>query len=253
MPTDQPSFLTLQCPSCGGKSAFPPGSDRFVCQYCGNEHIFQLPTRQSASSDRQAGEKAIQPRPRLTPRPRQVQIEKKNDSVKLSWRWFSPKYIPLAFFCVAWDAFLCFWYSMALGMPNAPWIMIVFPVAHLAVGVGLTYSTLAGFLNTTSLKIDRQYFIVQHDPMPWTGEIKTPVDQLEQFYCKEKRASSKNGVHFTYQLNAVLKDGRDISLVSDLDAPDIALFLEQQIESWLNIPDTDVAGEYGRAGRNEFD
>jgi len=243
MPTNQPSFLTLQCPSCGGKNAFPPGSDRFVCQYCGNEHFFQLPTHQPASADRQSGADALKPRRRLTPRPNQVKIEKLDDGLKLSWRWFSLKYIPLAFFCVAWDAFLCFWYSMALGMSNTPWIMIVFPVAHLAVGVGLTYSTLAGFLNTTTIKIDRRVLTVQHDPMPWMGEIKTPIAQLEQFYCKEKRSSSKNGEHFSYQLNAMLKDGRDLSLVSNLESPDIALFLEQQMESWLNIPDTDVAGE----------
>jgi len=244
MPTHQPSFLTLQCPSCGGKNTFPPGSDRFVCQYCGNEHLFQLPTHQRASADRSLSGEDAKPERRLTPRPNQVKIQKKNGALQLSWRWFSLKYIPLAFFCVAWDAFLCFWYSVALGMPNTPWIMIVFPIAHLAVGVGLTYSTLAGFLNTTTIKIDRQFFVVQHDPLPWTGEIKTPISQLEQFYCKERRSSSKNGVHFTYQLNAVLKDGRDLSLVSNLESPDIALFLEQQIEGWLNIPDTDVIGEY---------
>ena len=63
------AMLTLQCPSCGGKTVFTPGSDRFVCPYCGNEQIFRLPTAtaQRDASDRPAERKRL-PRPR----PRQV-------------------------------------------------------------------------------------------------------------------------------------------------------------------------------------
>src|SRR5262245_9188679 len=32
-------IATLQCPKCGGKLAPVPGTQRYRCDYCGNEHI----------------------------------------------------------------------------------------------------------------------------------------------------------------------------------------------------------------------
>ena len=240
MPADTQAMLTLQCPSCGGRTVFSPGSDRFVCPYCGNEQIFRLPT---VASTRYAGDQPVERKRLPRPRPREVIVEKRDQSLVLSWRWFSLKYIPMVFFCIAWDAFLCFWYSVALGMKGTPWIMVVFPIAHVAVGVGLTYLTLAGFINRTTLRLDGQKFAVQYDPMPWYGEVKVPVNQLDQLYCKEDRSSSNSGTHYSYQLCALLKDGRKLDLVKNLESPDLAAYLEQQIEAWLRIPDREVAGE----------
>ena len=177
------------------------------------------------------------------PQPREVLIEYGDKALKLSWRWFSMKYVPLLFFCIAWDAFLCFWYSMAFKIEGTPWIMVVFPIAHVAVGVGLTYSTLAGFINRTTLRVDGLDFSVQYDPLPWYGEVKVPIEQLDQLYCKENRSSSDNGTQYSYQLCAILKDGRKLDLVKNLETPDLAAYLEQQIESWLQIADRQVAGE----------
>jgi hypothetical protein len=224
-------FLTLVCPSCGGKTSFAPGADRFVCDYCGNQHIFRLPA--GPSPPQQA------PRRLLSPRPTQVSVQKRSGEIEFTWRWFSLKYIPLAFFCIAWDSFLIFWYSMAIGSPETPWIFCVFPIAHVAVGVGLTYSTLAGFLNHSTLRLDARWLRVQHDPLPWYGERRLPVDELDQLYCKRHKASEST----TYHLCARMKDGREVQLISNLDAPDVAAFLEQQIETWLDIPDQPVFDE----------
>jgi hypothetical protein len=228
-------FLTLSCPSCGGKTTYQAGDPRVVCQYCGNEHLFQLYNRPELTPRTWLRSKPRQPRPR------NVRIEQKKGELRLVWRWFSPKYIPLAFFCIAWDAFLIFWYSMAFGM-DAPWIMIVFPIAHLAVGVGLTYSTLAGFLNSTTVRLGDESFSVQHDPLPWMGEVKVPRGELRQFYCREQRPKNSEGAN-SYQLVAVLEDGRQLDLVSNLDSPDIGWFLEQQLESHLGIQDEPVPDE----------
>jgi hypothetical protein len=189
------------------------------------------------------GEASAAARRSPAPRPREVTLEKQGQSLKLSWRWFSPKYIGLAIFAVVWDAFLCFWYSIAFSGNGMPWIMIVFPLGHVAVGLGISYSVLAGFLNKTTLRIEKARFSVHHDPVPWLGEVNVPVSELEQLYCKEKHTSSKNGSSLSYQLCAVLKDGRKLDLVSGLDSPDVALFVEQQIEDWLQIEDRGVSGE----------
>lgn len=36
-------FITLACPSCGAKIQVVPGTNRYVCDYCGSEHILDQP------------------------------------------------------------------------------------------------------------------------------------------------------------------------------------------------------------------
>jgi len=243
-------IITLECPSCGGRTRFSANTEILVCDYCGNQHTFRLPDPTTGftpeavlgENNEPAPESAIS-RPETTslrPRPREVTLQKRGERLELSWRWFSWKYLPLAFFCVAWDGFLCFWYSIAFST-GAPWIMIVFPIAHLAVGVGLTYSTLAGFFNHSRIVVDRDKFLVSHGPLPWFGNLQVPVTQVKQLYCKEKPGKNNSGP--TFQLSVILKDGRKKDLLSNLNSPEIGFYMEYQIENWLNIPDRPVRGE----------
>jgi hypothetical protein len=250
-------IITLDCPSCGGRTEFSADADILICEYCGNKHTFRLPNPTSGYTPAGALGSYTSPDPdssisqkginQLRPRPKDVTIQKQGDRLELSWRWFSWKFIPLAFFCVAWDGFLCFWYSIAFSS-GAPWIMIVFPVAHLAVGVGLTYYTLAGFLNSSQLVVDRDTFSVSHGPMPWLGTLRVPVTQVAQLYCKEKPGKENSST--TYQMSVILKDGRKKDLLSNLDSPEIGFYIEHQIETWLNIPDRPVRGELPRNPEN---
>ena len=242
--------ITLECPSCGGQTRFSADTEILVCEYCGNQHSFRLPdpttgytpaavlgakNHKTPGSALAQGESAL-----LRPRPGQVSLQKDADRLELVWCWFSWKYLPLAFFCIAWDSFLCFWYSIAFSM-DAPWIMIVFPIAHLAVGVGLTYFTLAGFLNHSNVVIDRENFSVSHGPLPWLGNLRVPVSQVEQIYCQEKSGRRNNSP--TYQLSVILKNEGKKNLLSNLDSPEIGFYMEHQIENWLNIADRPVRGE----------
>lgn len=245
-------IITLECPSCGGRTEFSADTEILVCEYCGNKHTFRLPNPTTGYTPAAAlgpspPAKSTVPLPdrrtdSLKPRPKEVTLQKQSDRLELSWRWFSWKYFPLAFFCVAWDGFLCFWYSIAFST-GAPWIMIVFPVAHLAVGVCLTYYTLAGFLNHSQLVVDRETFSVSHGPLPWWGNLRVPVSKIEQLYCKEKPGKEDST---TYQMSVVLKDGRKKDLLSNLDSPEIGFYIEHQIENWLRIPDRPVRGEIPR-------
>ncbi len=230
------SWITLTCPSCGAKISVTDDAARYRCDYCGNEHLIAPQSKPGVAAQAQP----IRPE---QPVPASVRIEQDGLSARLIQRWFSWKYIPMAFFCVAWDAFLCFWYSMALG-GDAPWIMIVFPIAHLAVGVGLTYSTLCGFVNRTVLEVNRDELAVWFEPLPWPGEKKIKTGELKQLYCKEKVTRGENSTTRTYQLYAVTRDNKETRLLDRLDSPDVALFFEQQLEYWLKITDQPVVGEY---------
>ena len=178
--------------------------------------------------------------------PANVLVQQDRQSARIVQRWFSAKYIPMAFFAIAWDSFLIFWYTAAFSS-GAPWIMIVFPIAHVAVGVGLTYTVLAGFINRTMLEVRKEEIEVWYEPLPWFGETTVKINELKQFYCKEKKNSGRNSTTTVYELYVLTRQDRAIKLLSDLDSPDTALFFEQQLESWLKIQDQPVMGELSRS------
>jgi hypothetical protein len=234
-------FIPLTCPSCGARINVVEGSSRFTCGYCGNDHLLAAVKQPPAALQPPAptAKPAIRPR---VPTPASVRIVKDGQGACIIQRWFSWKYVPMAFFAVAWDAFLVFWYGMALST-GAPWIFIVFPVVHLAVGVGITYSTLAGFLNRTNVELTRDKLTVWFEPLPWLGEKTIHTADIQQLFCKEAVSRGKNGPNYSYQLYAVAQDDREVKLIGNLDSPDIARFFEQQLETWLKIEDQPVFGE----------
>lgn len=161
-------------------------------------------------------------------------------------KWFSYELIGLLFFCIAWDAFLIFWYSMATKGP-AGWnlIAVIFPVAHVAVGVGLTYRTIAGFLNSTWITVADGALTIKHAPLPWLGNRTIPTDTVKQLFCEKVTSSGNRGGSSTnYSLSAMTRDGRKVPLVKSLPSHDQALYLEQRIEDALGIEDERVGGEF---------
>jgi len=247
-----PDWITLNCPSCGAKISVNAKSNRYVCDYCGNAHI--LPGMVNASpepipppdGDWLTGMPELESSPVKTsilPVPDGVQVKEDGKCLRIVRRWFSWKIIPMAFFCMIWDSFLVFWYGTAFSM-RAPWIMIVFPLLHLAVGIGLTYSTLAGFFNRTYLEVTPVDLAVWHDPLPWMGEVTLPIGDVKQLYSKQSIHQGRNGgTTFTYDLYAITGNGKTRKLLSGLDNPDIPLFFERRVEDWLHITNRPVAGE----------
>jgi hypothetical protein len=176
------------------------------------------------------------------PKPQSITVELNFDTLNITYRWWSAKYLFLLFFCIAWDSFLVFWYSMV--SQGAPWIMIVFPIGHVAVGIGLTYYTIAGFINRTVIGVGQQWLTVTHGPFPWLGNKRIDRIQVRQLYAEEARSqSSRGGTSFSYQLNAILQDNTKLKLLAGLPSPDVARFVEQSIEEYLRIEDQPVIGE----------
>jgi hypothetical protein len=163
----------------------------------------------------------------------------------IRWRWFTAAYLGIAVFCIAWDSFLIFWYTAALHS-HGPWLMTVFPIGHVAVGVGLTYAVLCGFLNSTTMQISPDGLTIRHGPVPTFGNRQLSASQIRQPFCERSKAStssSRNNSASTYQLSAMLNDGRKIKLVTGLRELGDALYLEKQIEVAMNIVPQPVAGE----------
>jgi hypothetical protein len=184
-------------------------------------------------------------RPRaLVGRPPNVVAAETSGELVVTYRWFSPKYIFMAFFCLFWNGFLVFWYAMALSSGDQ--LALLFPLLHVAAGIFITYMTIAGFVNTTTLRIDGYRLRVTHHPLPWGRAVDLGIGDVQQLFCDQKISRGRNGVSFTYNLNALLRDGSRRKVVSGLDTPELPIYLEHHAEEWLGIRDEPVAGELPR-------
>lgn len=186
-----------------------------------------------------------QPPPRREPvaPPPNIREEAWGDTRRFTWRWFRASYLGLLMFCVAWDSFLVFWYTIAFTQ-KAPWIMVVFPLLHVAVGVGLTYTTVCGLFNRTTVEVTSSRITVRHAPLPWPGNHTLAADDIDQLYCHRALWQRQNQ-QGRFELVALLRNHRRVKLISGLDEPEYALYLEQQIEAMLGITPRSVRGEFG--------
>jgi hypothetical protein len=176
------------------------------------------------------------------PMPENVTLEHEADGLRVSYRWFSAKYLFMILFCAVWDGFLVFWYRMALAHPSPGSVMLWFPVVHVVAGLGITYSTLAGLVNRTTVRASNNELTIRHGPLPWFGERTIPASEIAQIYREQIMSTSRNGTSTTYRLSAVLHDDRKRKLLT-CDSADVALYLEQEVERYLGIADRRVAGE----------
>jgi hypothetical protein len=238
--------MKLHCPDCG---RLIPAEDVNLstsvakCRACNAVFDFRDTLRSETRRGPNSGPPPVAP---ILPRSSRIRVEEFAGVLRFHWRWFGLHHLAMAVFCVAWDSFLVFWYSMAFSDRNVPWIMVVFPVAHVAVGVGLTYTVLTGFLNSTTVEVGHDQIRVRHGPLPWTGNQTLPTARIVQLHCEQARSSSnRNGGSSThYELWATLSDGRKLRLLggfTDITEPRL---LEARIEKWLNIAPRPVVGEY---------
>jgi hypothetical protein len=220
-------MITLECPSCGGRTSFTVDAGRFVCDYCGNEQALDIPLGTARGE-------AVR-RPPILLRPKKISVRKSERSLELSWRWFSSASLMLLLICLTWDAGLIAWLVSIDEISSANLLTCMAPYA--LVGLVLTYLTLASLFNRTTLFVEENTFSVRHDPVPWRGEVRVPIAELEGLHHEERYPSSK-GDATTYHLHVALKNGHYIRLFSYLNSPTFGAYIKQQVESWLDISDS---------------
>ena len=167
------------------------------------------------------------------------------DALLLSYRWFSAHYLFLLLFCIVWDAFLVGWYSTAFTSSKSPGLAFWFPLGHVAVGIALTYATIAGLLNTTTVRASRDLLTIHHGPIPWLGSRSIQSSLIRQVYVEQVTtywSTRSRSTHVLNQVSAVMQDNSKQKLLRCEDA-DVALFIEQQVERHLGIADRRVTGE----------
>src|SRR5215217_2640549 len=123
---------------------------------------------------------------RPLPIPEGIEILQEGGAVVIRRSWFSHLVWFLIIFCLAWNSFLIFWYSVMLGFAaGAPspfkFIIILFPLVHVAVGLGLTYFVFCLLLNKTDVILRTDTLEIKTHPLPWRGNQMIPVTDLVSF------------------------------------------------------------------------
>lgn len=157
-------------------------------------------------------------------------------NVVIRRRWLSWTVVPILIFAVAWDSFLFFWYSQALSSPNTPWLMIVFPIGHLAVGIGITYYAVATLFNITEITIDASVITVISRPFPWGRKRVVPCAEITDTRIK---FSSNNNNQTSYKILFTNRANREKLLVGGGLNDDQAEYIEFKIRQMLGLKDED--------------
>ena len=235
--------MRLTCPSCGAAiAAEDMNLERAMarCRKC--SELFGFADQVDCARQSYLGGRAM-PRPEIG-MPRRFSVEE-GPPLRIVRRWLSGKAFFLVAFSLIWNGVLAVFIA-GIVAGNVPLHVLAFLSLHLAAGIFIGYYTLCLFVNRTRVEVDGERLRVSHGPLPWPGNRDLGVAELSQLWSRERVSRSKNGTTVTYEVHAALKSGSVVQLLSGLDAPEQALFVEQQLESRLGIRDQPVAGELAR-------
>lgn len=175
-------------------------------------------------------------------------IEPTAQGLRLTYRWFSQTSLVLALFCLLWGGCLVVWYNQATKLASGT--SGVLPLINIGIGLCvwlfLVYVTLASFLNTTTITVEQGSLTVVHAPLFWPRPPRLRTTDIAQLFVRRVMVGRRHSRRPVYSVWAQLRRGQEIKLLNGLEAPDQALFVEQQLEAFLGIPDRPVPGEMER-------
>jgi hypothetical protein len=161
-------------------------------------------------------------------------LELINDAEGITIRkvWRTWLVAPLAVFAIFWDGFLFFWYSQALSSPNAGLMILLFPMIHVAAGVGITYYVVASLFNKTDVVISLSGIKVSTYPIPWFGNKEVKREEITDIIVRE-RTGNRN--RRTYAVMYVDFTRKERKLVASIPESDQAEFIAQTIRDTTGI------------------
>lgn len=158
-------------------------------------------------------------------------------------------FVFLAVFALIWHLLLLGLYRHLLSgfqPPDSPqaWLGLAFALVPLLVPWAMSYTVLAGFLNTTTLTLEPERLRIQHGPLPWRGGRVLQRSEVAQFYCKKHLRRSEHGLHRSFALWMRDQQGRDHLLLKNFWKAEQPLWLEEQLEAYWDLPHRQIDGAY---------
>jgi hypothetical protein len=160
--------------------------------------------------------------------------------VELDWYKSTPKGIIgfLSLFSIFWNGFLLFFIT---SVGSIPFVLIF----HLLAGAIMLYWLMSTFFNKTNIIVTSQYLEISHGPLknPFKPTVTINVNNITQLYVEKYVSSTTNGQpNYAYALYCFLKNDKKAKLLDGMNK-ETQLYIEQEIERFLNIDDTAVANE----------
>lgn len=178
--------------------------------------------------------------------PEGIEMFRLRNELNLDFNWRNTKSNNwfLVLFTIMWNAMLI---PFAVGaILSGQFAVLLFMSIHLMVGAGLAANLLSNLINKTTITVDAYNLSIEHRPIrnPFKPNQEIPVSQISQLYVKRKSNGSVNGVPiYGHAVVVLLKNGRKINLIEGVKNSDKALYIEQEIEYFLNIEDRPISGE----------
>lgn len=178
------------------------------------------------------------PKQLARPLPRGLTVEETEEELSIVWPWFrfgSSLWLVGVFICSG---------GMLLGSTRLSWQSLLsyigggFLLIGAAAGV---YVILATLVNKATITVTPVALTIRHGPLPLPPWRLFRIDapQIKQLYVDEKINAGQGSVSYHYQLYVLTKSGESVNLFPDLTFSewDKILYLEQEIERYLNLPD----------------
>jgi hypothetical protein len=150
-----------------------------------------------------------------------------SDQLTIRRVWLNWMILPFALFAVLWDLFIIFWYHQALAKPT-PVLMLLFPIGHVAVGIGITYYVMAALVNKTDVILHPSSIQVVTGPAPWIGNKKLDPSDVTEVIVRER--SSGRGRQ-TFDVMYAGQSRKEKKLVWRLPERDQAEYIAQTIRA----------------------
>ena len=181
---------------------------------------------------------------KLVPTPANIEIQESKNSLTIKYKWNKLMGYILVTFSFFWNGIMYFAFISNMIEDNVPSFVLLFTLPFVGVGLFILYMGIANVLNTTTIEVVFDNLNIKHAPMPWRGNRDVFKHDIKQLYVKQHVHRGKNGVSYSYSINMIDRDNKDVKLIDTIQNPEEGKFIEQKIESFLKIQDKRVSGEY---------
>ncbi len=141
-------------------------------------------------------------------------------------------------FAIFWNAIV--FPFVAIGIATGEWMILLFTSLHLMVGLSILYYTMGLMLNKTEILVSNMGVDIKNGPIPIPYNPNRFMSRrdIEQLFVEEYVPSKTNDrPDYTYAVTALTTSAERLRLVGGFTQPGHAMYLEQEIENFLNIED----------------
>lgn len=177
--------------------------------------------------------------------PKNMIIRNNKTSLIIERKWLDGTTIFVTLVAIVWNTLMWVVFIPIFTdiFATIPFFIFLILIMGMVFGALAIYGALAGWLNTTIIRVDKHILSIAHSPIPILNGNKhiRPTD-IEQLYTKERISHSQGGTFTRYELHIILYDGQQQALLRNLESEQ-ALFIEQEVEKFLGIENRPVRGE----------